>query len=109
MIPNIIHFIFGLQADFGNRPFMPFHYIAIKSAFDVNKPDKIYFICAYEPQSEWFDKCKPFIEIVDKILIAKKADPQADTSEWEKEINEKVYELYGLTEEEKRIIEESNK
>ena len=64
MIPNIIHFVFGLEADFGNRPFMPFHYIAIKSAFEVNKPDKIYFVCAYEPKSEWFDKCKPFIEIV---------------------------------------------
>lgn len=64
MIPNIIHFVFGLEADFGNRPFMPFHYIAIKSAFDINKPDKIYFVCAHEPQSEWFDRCKPFIEIV---------------------------------------------
>ncbi len=47
----------------------------------------------------------PFITLVDKILSAKKADPQADTSQWEKEIDKKVYELYGLTEEEIRIVE----
>ena len=64
MIPNIIHFIYGLDPDFGGIPFMPFHHIAIKSAFEVNKPSKIYFVCAYEPQSEWFDKSRPYIEIV---------------------------------------------
>ena len=42
----------------------------------------------------------PFINLVDKILSAKKNDPQTDTSQWENEIDKKVYELYGLTEEE---------
>ena len=41
---------------------------AIKSAFDVNRPDKIYFVCAYEPQTEWFEKSKPYIKIV-KIFV----------------------------------------
>lgn len=45
------------------------------------------------------------ITLVDCILSAKKANPQADTSEWEKEIDKLVYELYGLTEEEIRIVE----
>ena len=62
-IPNIIHFIFGLSPDFGGRPFSFFHYMAIKSAFEVNKPDKIYFLCAYEPQSEWFEKSRPYLDI----------------------------------------------
>lgn len=44
--------------------------------------------------------------LVDKILEAKKANPASDTSQWEKEIDELVYGLYGLTEEEVRIIEE---
>ena len=48
---------------------------------------------------------KPIIDLVDKVLIAKKANPQADTSALEKEIDQMVYELYGLTEEERRIIE----
>jgi hypothetical protein len=43
--------------------------------------------------------------IVDQILTAKKSNPKADTSELEKEINQIVYELYGLSEEEIRIIE----
>ena len=45
------------------------------------------------------------ISIVDKILAAKKADAEADTSAWETEIDQLVYELYGLTEEEIKIVE----
>jgi len=44
--------------------------------------------------------------LVDKILAAKKQNPQADTGEWEKEIDRMVYRLYDLTEEEVKIIEE---
>jgi hypothetical protein len=43
--------------------------------------------------------------LVDRILAAKRADAKADTSKWEREIDELVYELYGLTEEEKRTVE----
>lgn len=58
--------------------------------------------------------------LVDKILQAKKhtstgdtvsssnssaSTPHADTSQWEREIDRLVYELYGLTEEEIEIIE----
>jgi hypothetical protein len=43
--------------------------------------------------------------LVDKILAAKKQNPQADTSEWENEIDRLVYRLYDLTEEEVKIIE----
>ncbi|WP_143438258.1 TaqI-like C-terminal specificity domain-containing protein [Hydrocoleum sp. CS-953] len=48
-------------------------------------------------------------EIVDKILEIKRKNPQTDTTELEREIDEIVYQLYGLTEEEIRIIEESVK
>jgi len=44
--------------------------------------------------------------LVDKILEAKRQNPKADTSPWEKEIDELVYRLYDLTAEEVRIIEE---
>lgn len=47
----------------------------------------------------------PIISLVDKILAAKKVDAEADTSAWEAEIDQLVYELYGLTEEEIRIVE----
>jgi hypothetical protein len=45
------------------------------------------------------------INSVEKILLAKKSDPTADTSVLEAEIDRLVYELYGLTEEEIRIVE----
>ncbi len=41
------------------------------------------------------------------ILAAKKSNPQADTSDWEREIDRLVYKLYELTEEEIKIIEDS--
>jgi tRNA1(Val) A37 N6-methylase TrmN6 len=43
---------------------------------------------------------QPFITLVDRLLAAKKADPQADTLPWEAEIDARVFHLYVLTEEE---------
>jgi adenine-specific DNA-methyltransferase len=47
----------------------------------------------------------PFVDIVNKILAAKRANPAADTSVIEAEIDRLVYGLYGLTEEEIAIVE----
>jgi adenine-specific DNA-methyltransferase len=44
---------------------------------------------------------------VDQILTIKKQNPETDTSKLEAEIDQMVYELYGLTEEEIAIVEES--
>ena len=46
-------------------------------------------------------KQRPFVRLVDSILEAKAADSDADTSELELKIDRMVYDLYGLTEEEK--------
>jgi hypothetical protein len=51
------------------------------------------------------EKQAPIIALVDKILFAKQANPQAGTSAWEREIDQLVYKLYGLTEEEIKIVE----
>jgi adenine-specific DNA-methyltransferase len=51
---------------------------------------------------------KPFIKLVDKIIEAKKQDPQASTIEFEKQIDLLVYQLYGLTEGEIKIVEGEN-
>ncbi len=48
---------------------------------------------------------QPIIKLVDKILSAKAANPKADTSELERQIDEMVYKLYELTEDEIKIIE----
>ena len=46
--------------------------------------------------------------IVNKILSLKKQNPEADTRVLEVEIDQLVYQLYDLTEEEIKIIEEAN-
>lgn len=45
------------------------------------------------------------VKLVERILAAKRADPLADTSELEREIDQLVYQLYGLTPEEIAIVE----
>ena len=47
-------------------------------------------------------------DLVDKILVIKKANPQADTSTLEYEIDQQVYALYNITPEEIAIIEQNN-
>ena len=46
-----------------------------------------------------------FIEIINIVLAVKKQNPQADTSALEKEIDQLVYKLYELTDEEIKIVE----
>jgi len=46
-----------------------------------------------------------FAKLADRIIAAKRKNPQADTSTLEKEINQMVYALYGLTPEEIAIVE----
>ena len=48
-----------------------------------------------------------FIKLTDKIINIKKQSPTADTAALESEIDQLVYELYGLTEEEIGIVENS--
>lgn len=48
---------------------------------------------------------EPLIILVDKILEAKRTNPDADTSDLENEIDKLVYELYNLTEDEIAIVE----
>ena len=49
----------------------------------------------------------PISKIVDRILAAKRPDPDADVSELENEIDQLVYLLYNLTPEEIAIVEDA--
>ena len=55
-IPNIIHFVFVNESF--DEPFQFYHYLAIYSAYLVNKPDKILF----------YHKALPFGENWEKVL-----------------------------------------
>ena len=43
--------------------------------------------------------------LVNKVLVLKKNNATADTTDLENQIDQLVYELYGLTEEDIRIVE----
>lgn len=64
MIPNIFHFIFFTDEGSEFIRFPLVHYLAIKSAYVLNKPEKIYFYLNYEPEGEWWDKIKPCLEVI---------------------------------------------
>jgi adenine-specific DNA-methyltransferase len=49
------------------------------------------------------------IKLVERTIAAKRENPQADTSAWEREIDERVYRLYGLTAAEIKIVDEAAK
>ncbi|MCB9206261.1 MAG: hypothetical protein H6612_13510 [Ignavibacteriales bacterium] len=61
MIPNVIHFIYGLEEDFGGKPFSLIHFLSILTAQIVNKPKKIYFHYKYEPTGFWWEKSKQYL------------------------------------------------
>ena len=65
-IPNIIHFVFGLQEQ--TEEFLFCYYLAIVSAYKINSPDCIYFYFHYSIYGKWFDKLK---EDVPNILFVK--------------------------------------
>jgi len=51
---------------------------------------------------------KNLVRLVDRILSAKQREAEADTGMLEQQVDELVYSLYGLTEEEKAIVKGSN-
>lgn len=67
MVPNILHFVFGMTPDFGGKPFSLVHYLSIKSAVGVNKPDAAVFHYQYEPEGPWWQKAKPLLTL-NKVL-----------------------------------------
>ncbi len=71
MIPNILHFVFGMAPDFGGKPFSLVHYLAIRSAAVLNDPVDILFHYQYEPRGEWWERIKPQLTL-NKIVVPEK-------------------------------------
>ncbi len=75
----------------------------IESELKTNNLEKIPIPKITEKNQELADK---IIVLVDKILQTKEKDPKANTQRLEQEIDALVYQLYHLTDEEIKIIEE---
>lgn len=62
MIPNIVHFNYGLVEQ--NEDFLFVYYVAVLSCKVVNNPDKIYMYYHHEPMGHWWKKTKELCEPV---------------------------------------------
>jgi hypothetical protein len=60
-IPNIIHFCFGFSANPDKRRFEFVHYLAIRTAWQVNRPEHIYFYYKYAPSGYWWDQARQYV------------------------------------------------
>jgi glycosyltransferase involved in cell wall biosynthesis len=62
-IPNIIHFIFFFGPK--SRPFGIINYLSVIAAYEIQKPDKIYFYYNEEPVgNKYWDGMKKYVEMV---------------------------------------------
>ncbi len=50
-IPKNFHFITGLDENFGGKPFGFIHYMAIRSAMELNPEFTVYVYYQFEPSS----------------------------------------------------------
>ncbi len=77
-----------------------------KKVFPEGLHIKIYQLKEIPIPTVGYAQQQPIIDLVDKILAAKKNDSLANTSVLEDKIDKLVYELYGLTDEEIAVIEQ---
>ncbi len=58
MIPRCIHFVYV-----GGRAFSFIHFLAVYTAWKVNRPDVIYFHHTEVPTGAWWDKARPYLTL----------------------------------------------
>ena len=58
MIPKIIHFVYV-----GGRPFSFIHFLAVYTAWKVNRPETIFLHHTEEPQGKWWRLARPLLTL----------------------------------------------
>ncbi|WRF31270.1 Eco57I restriction-modification methylase domain-containing protein [Helicobacter pylori] len=91
-----------LMTYFYKKKFFPTHMQGGAFGFDTLSVETIPIPQITKSNKPTADK---IIVLVDKILQSKEKDPKANTQKLEKEIDALVYQLYNLTDEEIKIIE----
>ncbi|MGI8964781.1 MAG: Eco57I restriction-modification methylase domain-containing protein, partial [Limisphaerales bacterium] len=102
VVPGASKFLAGIMNSMPVKFF--FHHIAPKMRGDFMRFKAIYMTQIPIPAASP-EKQKPVERLVDRILAAKQKNPAADTTALEREIDQQVYALYGLTPEEIKIVE----
>lgn len=92
-----------LMTYFYKKKFFPTHMQGGAFGFDTLSVETLPFPQITKSNKPTADK---IIVLVDKILKSKEKDPKANTQRLEKEIDALVYQLYNLTDEEIKIIED---
>ncbi|WRD93548.1 Eco57I restriction-modification methylase domain-containing protein [Helicobacter pylori] len=92
-----------LMTYFYKKKFFPTHMQGGAFGFDTLSVETLPIPQITKSNQPIADK---IIALVDKILVLKEKDPKANTQQLEKEIDALVYQLYNLTDEEIKIIEE---
>ncbi|GAA9720159.1 class I SAM-dependent DNA methyltransferase [Helicobacter pylori] len=92
-----------LMTYFYKKKFFPTHMQGGAFGFDTLSVETLPIPQITKSNKPIADK---IIALVDKILVLKEKDPKANTQELEKEIDALVYQLYHLTDEEIKIIED---
>ena len=91
-----------------NSSLIRYYWQIMFSDFKSTFPQVTIFSLSQIPIANFQTELKEsIIKIVNQILTAKKSTPTSDTSALEKDVDLLVYELYGLTAEEIKIIEQS--
>ncbi len=62
-IPNLVHFVYGMQEDRGDRPFSLVHYVAFRSALEIHRPDRIWLHTGYTPSGPWWEAISSDVEV----------------------------------------------
>lgn len=62
VVPNVVHFIFGLDPTFGHIGFGLVHYLAILGAYMNIEPELIVWTHKYLPKNNpWFECARPLL------------------------------------------------
>jgi hypothetical protein len=63
-IPRILHYTFGMAADFGGKPWSLVHHVCLKSAIAHIRPEQVYFYHEYEPTGPWWTLTRDLVTLV---------------------------------------------
>jgi len=90
-VPRKFHFIFGLREQ--KEPFHLVWYLCLKSCLEVNKPDNIFFHYKNEPYGEWWEKIKPYLDLVP---LGEHVDTGLDESKYDRHEEGRFIKRFGF-------------